>query len=275
MSSLETYHWSMNDKGEHIRIKTPSQLEFIGDEIKENLIRTTKAIGKASSSFYFEAKMINSGKDGVIAIGLTQANPSTRSGHFPGWKSEPTLGIGYHGDDGGIFYESNKAIERGESYATGDIVGCYMCRTRMNDEDSTLVQFTRNGKMILFPRMITNDDCYPTIGLGSPRAIVDTRFDINEFSFDMNGTYYSRNILYTQNEINSIYIQLNTITINYIFLHIEGEEMPRQIDNIVEQLQNIGFEDRKIFAAIKSSKSLDIKAVAKRLSNAGIHQIYS
>ena len=180
----------MDDKGKQITIKNQSQLEFTGVDTKENLVRTTRPIDKESSMFYFEVKVVNRGDEGVIAIGLTQANSNTRSGYFPGWSDDPTLGIGYHGDDGGIYHYSNQAIERGEPYTTGDVVGCYMCRTRINDEEIVLVQFTRNGKKILSPRIILNDYWYPTIGIGSPGAIVVTRFDINEFAFDVKGTYY-------------------------------------------------------------------------------------
>ena len=180
----------MEDKGKKIVIETPSQLKFVGTQIEENLVRTTKPIHKESSSFYFEVKVVNSGEEGVVAIGLTQANQNTRSGHFPGWITDPTLGIGYHGDDGGIYHGSRKAIEHDEQYTTGDTVGCYLCRTRMNDEEITSVQFTRNGKKILYPRTLANADWYPTIGLASPGAIIDTNFDTNQSILDTEGKYY-------------------------------------------------------------------------------------
>ena len=185
--SKVSYKWSKDDKGELIEIEGPSQLKFIGTEKRHNLARTTKPISKYSSSFYFEATIINSGDDGEIAIGLTKANPNTRSGYLPGWRSNPTLGIGYHGDDGGIFHESNKAIEHGEKYKAKDVVGCYLVRTRMSDEEIILVQFTKNGNKTLTPRIISNDEWYPTIGIGSPGAIVDTNFSINGFTFDVKG----------------------------------------------------------------------------------------
>ena len=185
----------MDDKGEKIVIESSSQLKFVGTEIEANLVRATRPIDKDSSSFYFELKVVNSGEEGAIAIGLTQANVNTRSGYFPGWKN---LGIGYHGDDGGIFHESSKAIERGEPYATGDVVGCYLCRTQMNDEEITLVQFTRNGKKILSPRILPNADWYPTIGLASPGAIVETNFDTNQSIIDTKGLYYGYKSLITK-----------------------------------------------------------------------------
>ena len=50
---------------------------------------------------------------------------------------------------------------------------------------------------------------------------------------------------------------------------IEGEVTTQHIDSTVKQLQNLGFDDSKIFAAIRYTKSLDVKAVAKRLFNPG------
>ena len=154
------------------------------------MVRTTKPIERESSTFYFEVKVVNSGENGVIGIGLTQADPETRSGYFPGWKLKQTLGIGYHGNNGGIYHDSNREIEVGEPYTTGDVAGCYLCRTRINDEELNLVQFTKNGKKILSPRILTSDDWYPTIGLASPGAIVDTNFDLNQLAFDIKSMTY-------------------------------------------------------------------------------------
>ena len=180
----------MEDKGDLIAIQSPSKLKFIGTELKENLVRTTDPIPLTATSFYFEAKVVSCGNEGVIAIGLTQSNPNTKSGYFPGWNSDPSLGIGYHGDDGGIYHNSGRAVEKTEPFITNDVVGCYMCRTTLNNDEITLVQFTRNGEKILSPRIITNDKWYPTIGLGSPGAIVETNFGVNQFLFNVKGGYH-------------------------------------------------------------------------------------
>ena len=125
----------------------------------------------------------------MIAIGLTKKSPNIRSGHLPGWETNPKLGIGYHGDDGGVYHESINAVEQGKQFTTGDVVGCYMSFTRVNDEDITLTQFTKNGKKILSPRIISNADWFPTIGIGSPGAVVDTNFGIDQFIFNIKGMY--------------------------------------------------------------------------------------
>ena len=186
---LELFPWSKYDKGEQIVIEKESLLKFVGAEANPNLARTTRPIDKHFSSFYFEAKIVNSGENCMIAIGLTKKSPNTRSGHLPGWETNPKLGIGYHGDDGGIYHESIHAVERGEQFSTGDVVGCYMRRTRVNDEEITLTQFSKNGKKILSPRIISNADWFPTVGIGSPGAIVDTNFGIDQFIFNIKGMY--------------------------------------------------------------------------------------
>ena len=97
------------------------------------------------------------------------------------------MGIGYHGDDGGIFHASNAPIEIGEVYTSGDVVGCFFCRTQKNDDQINLVQFTKNGERVLLPRIIANQEWYPTIGISSPGAIVDTYFDPNQFLYNDKG----------------------------------------------------------------------------------------
>ena len=129
--------WSVEDKGDLIAIQSPSQLKFIGTERKENLIRTTNPISLTASSFYFEAKIVSNGKEGIIAIGLTQCNPNTKSGHFPGWNSDPSLGIGYHGDeDGGIDVLGLKIlIETDAKYIFDKIQDQYRTQSSLTSDD--------------------------------------------------------------------------------------------------------------------------------------------
>ena len=102
-----------------------------------NIIRTIEPISKNCASFYFEAKLVNSGKEGAVSIGLTQNNPDTRTGHLPGLSSDPSLGIGYLGPGTGGIFQANfsQAVESGEPYIAGDVVGCYICRTQINGDE--------------------------------------------------------------------------------------------------------------------------------------------
>ena len=145
----------------------------------------------STSSFYFEIKIVNSGANDIIGIGITQYNPSSRSGSFPGWSYYST-DIGYHGDDGKIFYNNSKSKYANQAglYSSGDIVGCLVYYIQIEDEDFIVVQFTNNGKKISYPRIIKTTDAnsqfyqwYPTIGMASPGAIVDTNFGEHPFLY--------------------------------------------------------------------------------------------
>ena len=154
-----------------------------------NIIRTKQPILGTSASFYFEAKILDSGENDIIGIGITQADSRSRSGVFPGWNTYPTLGIGYHGDDGGIFQGSGKKADTTEKFSTGDVVGCFVYHTQISKKDVTMVRFTKNGKKLNFPRILENKVWYPTIGIASPGASVETNFGENQFAYSPEGKY--------------------------------------------------------------------------------------
>ena len=64
-------------------IEEPSRLSTLGvchNCFIRNLIRTTTPIPQKNwTSFYFEAKIVKGGSNDFIAIGLTEADPSTRT----------------------------------------------------------------------------------------------------------------------------------------------------------------------------------------------------
>ena len=142
------------------------------------------------TSFYFEIKVIDGGKNDLICIGITEADPTTRSGCCPGWDTFPTLGIGYHGDDGNIFHKSGNAelAYFAEKFTTGDVVGCLLYRARREDQEINLVQFTKNGKKVNVPRIVKTKVWYPTIGISSPGASVETNFGQHPFLHRREGT---------------------------------------------------------------------------------------
>lgn len=218
---LDSFEWSKKDKGNLIEIESPTRLRYpdinFSSQILNN-IRTTKPIFQTSAAFYFEAKIVSCGPGScIIAIGLTQANPHTRSKCFPGEKknfSRSTLGIGYHGYDGGIYHESFRAIEGTDYYKRDDVVGCYACRAQLNGNDIILVQFTKNGKKIFGPRILKNFEWYPTIGFGEPGVIVDTNFGSNQFTFNVEGMcYISPNLIDAKILVNEIAIH-NSFLVN-------------------------------------------------------------
>ena len=188
------FTWSSEDKGDKIMIKN-FHLSFTGDNAIHNIVRTTKPIPSSFTSFYFEAKIVNSGQNNIIGIGLTQSEYGSRSGEMPGWNNYSTLGIGYHGNDGGIYYKSGKAIDHADTFQTGDVVGCLIFKVEIDNKQFILVQFTKNGRKSSFPRLISNTvnnywvkEWYPTIGMASPGASVDINFGQHKFVYLPQGT---------------------------------------------------------------------------------------
>ena len=175
-------------------IEEPSRLSYVGSNKVHNLIRTTKPIPQKNwTSFYFEAKIVKGGSNDFIAIGLTEADPNTRTNCMPGWDTDyrgsysySTLGIGYHGDDGGIFKGMGRSrFNIIESFTTGDVVGCLVHLNGMNGTQQKLtVEFTKNGKIgTMYPIRIKDAVWYPTIGIASIGAVVETNFGEHPFLY--------------------------------------------------------------------------------------------
>ena len=209
----ETIGLSSEDKGDLIKIDSDSQVSYAGENVTHNLIRTTKPIPQTNwTSFYFEVKVIDGGLNDMISIGLTEFNPVTRSGYFPGWteldqdgnpeKILSTLGIGYHGTDGGIYHGNGigrrlrikMETDHAENFTTGDVVGCLVRRAAVEDQEAILVQFTKNGKKLNFPRLIKKKILYPTIGMASPGAHVEINFGEHPFLYLEKGIHFNRSL---------------------------------------------------------------------------------
>ncbi|RIB18797.1 hypothetical protein C2G38_1319711 [Gigaspora rosea] len=102
--------------------------------------------------FYFEIKIINKGKNGMIGIGCcTKQNDKEIDDSIiktdyinnilmPGQESKENelWGCGYHGDDGYSFC-SGGVEPYGPKYTTGDIIGCYL------NFVNKMVFYTKNG----------------------------------------------------------------------------------------------------------------------------------
>ena len=204
---------SSEDKGDLIEIDSESRVSYAGQNVIHNLIRTTKPIPQSNwTSFYFEVKVIDGGQNDMIGIGLTEFNPVTRSGYFPGWTpldqySNPeeilnTLGIGYHGNDGGIYHGNGigsrlriqMETDHAENFTTGDVVGCLIHRAAVENQEAILVQFTKNGKKLNFPRLIKKKILYPTIGMASPGASVDINFGEHPFLYLEKGNHFNTSL---------------------------------------------------------------------------------
>jgi len=116
-----------------------------------------------------------------VAIGL-----STRSFELsrfqPGWTESS---IGYHSDDGRIFFSSGSSGTRyGPTYGANDVIGCGV------HLPSKSVFYTKNGSLIGTAFVLSNEPSssllYPTIGIDSSKYSLHVNFGRDKpFSFDV------------------------------------------------------------------------------------------
>ena len=89
-----------------------------------------------------------------------------------GWESSS---LGYHGDEGGIFFESGDPMEQGSSstsnhrFKTGDVIGVFL------DAQKSTLSFYKNMVLVrnvqLKPHHLSQA-LYASVSLSSPGAIV-------------------------------------------------------------------------------------------------------
>ena len=114
---------------------------------------------------YFEFKIISSGKDCAIGIGVGADNYPLDS--MPGWLYNS---IGYHADDGRLFCENGGGTEFGPTCTDGDQMGCGVdFRDEDDSSDQVKVFFTKNGQLIgdAIRIKIPAGGLYPLIGMCS------------------------------------------------------------------------------------------------------------
>ncbi|CAG8836550.1 24568_t:CDS:2, partial [Gigaspora margarita] len=144
-------HWNPDDCGSRI---------VIIDE-KKLIVKHTGPV----LNFYITIRF--------IGIGLSK--PGTPLDRMPGWG---TGTIGYHGDNGRLYYERERGVNFGPLYTTGETVGC-----GINFFDNEIF-FTKNGillgKMVLFK---LEKKIYPTCGMASPNECVFVNFGTDPFIF--------------------------------------------------------------------------------------------
>ena len=95
---------------------------------------------------------------------------------MPGWEKHS---IGYHGDDGKLFYEDGAGFEYGPKFGTGDVVGCGI--------DQKYCFFTKNGEFIgIANSNMPERSWFPTIGLHSKDERVEVNFGEKPFRYKGN-----------------------------------------------------------------------------------------
>ena len=137
-----------------------------------SLIRTSQPIPDSLPCFYFEIKIIDCGHSGAIGIGLTSQDARTDT--MPGWDDDAD-GIGFHGNDGEILDSHSGWGEQYERFTTGDIVSCQVTRVQMDELNFlNLIQFGKNGETVGQLRYIESTALYPSVGMHTRGAIVQT-----------------------------------------------------------------------------------------------------
>ncbi|RGB40136.1 concanavalin A-like lectin/glucanase domain-containing protein [Rhizophagus diaphanus] len=171
-------HWDPSECSPNLKIQDGLQLLYIG--LGRNIwdtgaVRANCPIPCEAGIYYFEMEVIDMGERGNIGLGFGKKScPLTR---MPGWEKDS---IGYHGDDGLVFFESPVGREYGALYSTGDTAGC-----GVNFLNGT-VFFTKNGIHLgIASTHIFDGDIYPTVGLISPNECVEMNFGLKPFKFDI------------------------------------------------------------------------------------------
>ena len=113
---------------------------------------------------YFELQILCPGVIGEITIGVVGRDyPLNRQ---PGWVEE---GIGYHADDGRLFYESGYGKPFGPTCTTGDRMGCGIDFESEDSPDYVKVFFVKNGQQVgdFVKFKKPKDGLYPCMGMNS------------------------------------------------------------------------------------------------------------
>ena len=161
------FSWSKLDKHDLLEIrKNGTEIVYCGHGgYRYSMVRADRPITR-KGQFYFEVLIVNGGEWNTdIGVGIcTKASKVTR---FPGWD---TFSFGYHGDDGGIFCESETAaFQTGEKFGSGDEIGVLL------DFNTATLKFSKNKndiKTIKLEANHMNQDFYPCVGISSPGALV-------------------------------------------------------------------------------------------------------
>lgn len=95
-------------------------LEYFGDGLSNQDVGIAQAMEPLTlTNHYFELKILDSGRDGWIAIGIGKSTyPLNR---HPGWNAGS---VGYHADNGHLYKGKGQGDMFGPPCGVGDIMGC-------------------------------------------------------------------------------------------------------------------------------------------------------
>ena len=113
---------------------------------------------------YYEYEIVSRGQKCALGVGVGELNyPLDR---MPGWNRN---GVGYHADDGRMFYQDGFGKAYGPLCTDGDRMGCGIDFDSEDASGCVNVFFTKNGKQVGDPVRIKKPvyGLYPLIGLHS------------------------------------------------------------------------------------------------------------
>ncbi|KAF0450881.1 SPRY-domain-containing protein [Gigaspora margarita] len=141
-------------------------------------IRTDHPIPRNAGVYYFEINLLND----PASVGLARKRFYLE--RHPGWEIKS---IGYHGDDGMIYYESGHGSSYGPPFATGDTVGC--CINYCDQK----IFFTKNGVNLgIACKKIFAGKLYPVIGMHTYLTQIEINFGAKPFKFDIE--HYAKSV---------------------------------------------------------------------------------
>lgn len=129
-------------------------------------IRANRPFPQNQMIGYFEIVVLDAGTRGSICIGLSDKDFALN--RLPGWEDNS---YGYLGEDGKKYTEGMRGEAFGETFTTGDVVGCGIQFAKQE------IFFTKNGKYLgVAFRKVKGVLLFPTIGLHSPGETVLVNF---------------------------------------------------------------------------------------------------
>ncbi|XP_062517586.1 uncharacterized protein LOC134192844 [Corticium candelabrum] len=167
--------------------------------------------------FYFEVRIVNYGAEGYIGVGLAGDNYPLNC--QPGWERGS---IGYHCDDGKLYYETGFGQPFHQPAQEGDVIGCGVHNIIQSKKSPTaVVFFTRNDmKLGEITVPIPEGGFYPTVGLHSRGEVIEVDFqskwrDITQHKQDIR----HERVLVVGNDISYIDTRMNDVGVYQLTGH--------------------------------------------------------
>ncbi|KAJ5077149.1 ran-binding protein m [Anaeramoeba ignava] len=167
-----------------IGIEHSSELRTIHDKREtdeECIVRSNFPIPDSVKIYYFEMTVEDPGTSEAIGIGAVPDDHNLKG--MPGWENS----IGYHGDDGNLFFCDGKGQEFGPTYSKNDTVGFGLDRNTKNaffTHNGKLIKIVPDNKFSLFSKTL-----YPAIGLHSKNAKISVNFGTIPFLYKLESKY--------------------------------------------------------------------------------------